>query len=303
MARADHAPRRFLHMGDRLAFSDGLVALAVAAAVVFVAFRGHTEALIPLYAVGVFLAFTLSQAGMVVHWRRHRSPGWRRRAAVNALGATLSGLVLLTAAATKFTQGAWVVVVAVPLLVLLSLAIHRHYRTLRRSLALHPSPDGGPTPPTAPLPGAVEPGAPAEAQELPQQVRHLVVVPVARLNRASLRALAYAASLGQPTLAVHIAPEDDEADRFREQWEAWGDHVRLETIVSPYRAVIGPLAHYLEALHASRPDVLLTVIVPEVVLRSRWHRPLHNRVEQRLRRALRPLPGVVVTNLPVHLSE
>ncbi|MEU8296467.1 APC family permease [Micromonospora sp. NPDC048909] len=303
MARAGHAPRRFLHMGDRLAFSDGLIALAVAAGLVFVAFRGHTEALIPLYAVGVFLAFTLSQTGMVVHWRRRRDGGWRRRAAVNAVGATLSGLVLVTAALTKFTEGAWVVVIAVPLLVLLSLAIHRHYRTLDRSLALAPSPNGKRALTPAPLPGAIEPGAPAEAQELPQQVRHLVVVPVARLNRASLRALAYAASLGQPTLAVHIAPEDAESDRFREQWRAWGDHVRLETIVSPYRAVIGPLAHYLEALHVSRPDVLLTVIVPEVVLRSRWHRPLHNRVEQRLRRALRPLPGVVVTNLPVHLSE
>jgi hypothetical protein len=130
-----------------------------------------------------------------------------------------------------------------------------------------------------------------------------VVVPVARLNRASLRALAYAASLGQPTLAVHIAPEEAEADRFREQWRAWGDHLRLETIVSPYRAVIGPLAHYLEALHATRPELTLTVIVPEVVLRRRWHRPLHSRAEQRLRAALRALPGVVVTSVPVHLAE
>ncbi|WBB65170.1 APC family permease [Micromonospora sp. WMMD812] len=304
MARAGHAPRRFLHMGDRLAFSDGLVALALAAGVVFVAFRGYTESLIPLYAVGVFLAFTLSQAGMVVHWHRRRGRGWRRRAVVNAVGGTLSGLVLVTAAFSKFTEGAWVVVLAVPLLVLLSLAIHRHYRMLNRSLALHPSPDGpGPATAPAPLPGAAEPGAPGEAQELPQQVRHLVVVPVARLNRAALRALAYAVSLGQPTLAVHIAPEDPEADRFREQWRAWGDHVRLETIVSPYRAVIGPLAHYLEALHTTRPEVLLTVVVPEVVVRSRWHRPLHSRTEQRLRRALRPLPGVVVTNLPVHLDH
>ncbi|MEV1329156.1 APC family permease [Micromonospora costi] len=306
MARAGHAPRRFLHMGDRLAFSDGLVALSVAAGVVFVAFRGHTQALIPLYAVGVFLAFTLSQIGMVVHWRRRRNPGWRRRAGVNAVGAVLSGLVLVTAAFTKFAAGAWVVIVAVPLLVLLSLTIHRHYRTLQRSLALHPSPDSRrrrPAVAPAPLLGAEERGAPAEAQELPQQVRHLVVVPVARLNRASLRALAYAVSLGQPTLAVHIAPEDPEADLFREQWEAWGDHVRLEIIVSPYRAVIGPLAHYLEALHVSAPDVLLTVIVPEVVVRRRWHRPLHSRAEQRLRRALQALPGVVVTSLPVHLAD
>ncbi|MET7971361.1 APC family permease [Micromonospora sp. NPDC005305] len=292
MARDGHAPRRFLHMGDRLAFSNGLVALSLAAGLVFVTFRGNTESLIPLYAVGVFLAFTLSQAGMVVHWRRRRDRGWRRRLAVNAVGAILSGLVLLTAAVSKFTEGAWVVVVAVPLLVLLFRRIHRHYATLNRALALHP--------PATAVPG---PAGSAEGEELPQEVRHLVVVPVARLNRASLRALAYAASLGQPTLAVHIAPEESEADRFREQWRAWGDHLRLETIVSPYRAVIGPLAHYLEALHTTRPELTLTVIVPEVVLRRRWHRPLHSRAEQRLRAALRALPGVVVTSVPVHLAE
>ncbi|GAA4572959.1 potassium transporter KimA [Micromonospora coerulea] len=293
MAREGHAPRRFLHMGDRLAFSNGLVALSLAAAVIFVVFGGHTESLIPLYAVGVFLAFTLSQAGMVVHWRRRRGRGWHHRLALNAVGAALSGLVLVTAAVAKFAEGAWVVVIAVPLLVLLFRRIHRHYAALHRALALHP-------PPAA---GAASRAGPAEGEELPQEVRHLVIVPVARLNRASLRALAYAASLGQPTLAVHIAPEDAEADRFREQWGAWGDHVRLETIVSPYRTVIGPLAHYLEALHAARAELTLTVIVPEVVLRRRWHRLLHSRAEQRLRSALRALPGVVVTSVPVHISE
>ncbi|MFG3699476.1 APC family permease [Micromonospora sp. NPDC047620] len=304
MARDGHAPRRFLHMGDRLAFSNGLVALTAAAAVILVAFRGRTESLIPLYAVGVFLAFTLSQTGMVVHWRRRRGPGWRRRATINAVGAVFSGLVLVTAAVAKFTEGAWVVVVAVPLLILLFRAIQRHYRMLHRSLALHPPPAGpAPGPPVVPArPTTAGPAAP-EDEELPEQVRHLVVVPVARLNRASLRALAYAASLGQPTLAVHIAPEEQESDRFREQWRAWGDHLRLETIVSPYRAVIGPLAHYLEALHVSRVDLVLTVVVPEVMVRSRWHRLLHSRTEQRLRAALRRLPGVVVTSLPVHLDE
>ncbi|MER5702357.1 APC family permease [Micromonospora sp. NPDC002296] len=292
MARAGHAPRRFLHMGDRLAFGNGLVALSVTAALVFLAFGGHTEALIPLYAVGVFLAFTLSQAGMVVHWRRRRGARWRRRLVVNAFGATLSGLVLLTAAVAKFAEGAWVVVVAVPLLVLLFHRVQRHYRRLDGALALRP-PGGSPA--------SSGPSLPAEGQEVPQQIQHLVVVPVARLNRASLRALAYAASLGQPTLAVHLAPNEEEADRFRGQWEAWGDHLRLETIVSPYRAVIGPLAHYLEALHASRADLVLTVIVPEVVLRHPWHRPLHSQVERRLRRALRELAGVVVTSVPVHL--
>ncbi|MEU8259146.1 APC family permease [Micromonospora sp. NPDC048999] len=299
MARNGHAPRRFLHLGDRLSFNNGLVALALAATLIFVTFGGQTQSLIPLYAVGVFLAFTLSQAGMVVHWRRHRDRGWRRRLLINAVGATLSGVVLVIAAFSKFAEGAWVVVIAVPLLVLLARWIHRHYAKLNHALALHtPSPPG-------PASGGAPrgPGGSAEGEELPQEVRHLVVVPVARLNRASLRALAYAASLGQPTLAVHIAPEDAEADRFREQWRAWGDHLRLETIVSPYRAVIGPLAHYLEALHTARPELTLTVIVPEVVLRHRWHRFLHSRADHRLRAALGSLPGVVVTSVPVHVAD
>ncbi|MEU3452063.1 APC family permease [Micromonospora sp. NPDC006766] len=299
MARNGHAPRRFLHLGDRLSFNNGLVALALAATLIFVTFGGQTQSLIPLYAVGVFLAFTLSQAGMVVHWRRHRDRGWRRRLTINAVGATLSGVVLVIAAVGKFAQGAWVVVIAVPLLVLLARWIHRHYATLNHALALH-----APSPPGPAAGGAPRgPTGSAEGEELPQEVRHLVVVPVARLNRASLRALAYAASLGQPTLAVHIAPEDAEADRFREQWRAWGDHLRLETIVSPYRAVIGPLAHYLEALHTARPELTLTVIVPEVVLRHRRHRFLHSRAGHRLRAALRGLPGVVVTSVPVHIAD
>ncbi|MDG4786743.1 APC family permease [Micromonospora sp. WMMD1102] len=285
MARDSYAPRQFLHMGDRLAFSNGIIVLAVAAALIFVAFGGYTQSLIPLYAVGVFLAFTLSQGGMVVHWRRHREPGWRWRAALNATGALLCGLVLVTAGVTKFAEGAWVVVVAVPLLVLLCLQIRRHYDAMRQALT-------------------VPAGAPGTGAELvPGELRHLVVVPVARLNLAALRALAYATSLGQPAFAVHLTSEQEEADRFRRQWEAWGGHLRLETIISPYRTVIAPLAQYVGALRSARPEVTLTVVVPEIVVRHLWHHILHTRTELRLRRALRGVPGVVVTSVPVQLPE
>ncbi|AVT35724.1 APC family permease [Plantactinospora sp. BB1] len=322
MARDSYAPRRFLHMGDRLAFSNGIIALAVAAALIFVAFGGYTQSLIPLYAVGVFLAFTLSQSGMVMHWRRHRAPGWRWRAALNATGAVLCALVLVTAAITKFVEGAWVVVVAVPLLVLLCLHIRWHYDAMRQALTLPATTPGTDTAATRPdgrtgaeRTGAAEQGRrPNEVAETtgpgdlrvdltPGEVRHLVVVPVARLNLAALRALAYAASLGQPAFAVHLSPEQEEADRFRRQWETWGDHLRLETIISPYRTVIAPLAQYVEALHSVRPEVTLTVVVPEIVVRHLWHQLLHTRTELRLRRALRDVPGVVVTSVPVHLPE
>ncbi|GAA3775261.1 hypothetical protein GCM10022225_73940 [Plantactinospora mayteni] len=347
MARDGYAPRRFLHLGDRLALSNGLVALALAAALIFVTFGGYTQSLIPLYAVGVFLAFTLSQSGMVRHWRRHRVPGWRWRATLNAFGAVLCGLVLVTAAITKFLAGAWVAVLAVPLLVLFCLQIRRHYDTMRQALALPPAPVGRQRRPRDGSPGpgrdqateqdrradAVEQDRRADATEQdrradateqdrradeveetsgpgdlrvdlsPGEVRHLVVVPVARLNLAALRALAYATSLGQPAFAVHLSPEQEEADRFRRQWETWGDHLRLETIISPYRTVIAPLAQYVEALHSVRPEVTLTVVVPEIVVRHLWHQLLHTRAELRLRRALREVPGVVVTSVPIHLPE
>ncbi|BCB76525.1 hypothetical protein Pflav_029350 [Phytohabitans flavus] len=138
MARDAYVPRRFLQMGDRLALTNGLVALSVAAAVILIVSRGRTQALIPLYAVGVFLAFTLSQIGMVNHWRRHRKPGWRRSAAINTVGATLSAIVLVSAAVTKFIAGAWVVVIAVPALVFLCIRIRRHYDRVRQALSLRP---------------------------------------------------------------------------------------------------------------------------------------------------------------------
>jgi amino acid transporter len=289
LARDGYAPRRFLHMGDRLGFSNGIIVLAGTAGLLYVAFSGRTEALIPLYAVGVFLAFTLSQSGMVVHWQRHRGAHWRKKLALNAVGAGLSAVVLATAAGTKFLAGAWLVVLAVPLIVGVCLAIHRHYDTINRALA--PRFADGPAPSDA---------EPYEGEEYPHEIRHLIVVPVARLNVAALRALAYAATLGPPVLAVHIAPEETAANRFRRQWESWGAHLRLEVIVSPYRAIVAPLAHYIDALHTERPDLTITVILPELVVRSRAQRLLHSRTEHRLRRALAPLSDVVITSVPVH---
>lgn len=306
MARDHYAPRRFLHMGDRLAFSDGIVALAVTATVIFLAFRGRIQSLIPLYAVGVFLAFTLSQTGMVVHWWRDRGAHWRKSIAVNAVGALVSGLVLLTAAVTKFTEGAWVLVLGVPLLIVAALRIHRHYATVREVLALRPPPEsaGELADTVAPVPpgkAATPRSAVREEQESPDEIRVLVVVPVARLDRAALRALAYATSLRHPVLAVHISPGQEEAERFRGHWNTWGDHIPLEIIISPYRAVIAPLAHYLCALSAQRQDIIVTVVLPETVVTRSWHGILHSRTAERLRRQLRVFPGIVIVSVPIHM--
>jgi amino acid transporter len=303
MARDGFAPRLFLRLGDRLAFTNGVIVLAIPAAVIFVAFRGQTDPLIPLFAVGVFVAFTLAQSGMVAHWWRHRGRGWRSALATNLVGAVMSGIVVLVAAVTKFVEGAWVVVVLVTLIVLAARHVHEHYRRARAALTPRPDAPGVvpivhvPSPRL--VPAAV--GEQVEQQDAPVEVHGFVVVPVAVLDLAGLHALAYAVSLGQPVLAVHISPTDDEATRFKRVWKAWGDHLPLEVVVSPYRATVAPLANYIEALHRQREDVTLTLVVPELVVAKAWQRLLHNRISQRLRAALIAYEGIVITTVPFHL--
>ncbi|MGW4028710.1 APC family permease [Streptomyces sp. NPDC004838] len=312
LARDGYAPRAFMRLGDRLAYSNGIVLLSLTAALVFVAFNGQTGALIPLYAVGVFLAFTLSQAGMVVHWWRLRDRHWRKSLVFNATGGLLSAVVFITAGISKFTSGAWVAIVAVALFLAVTTGIRRHYESARAALQLHPhaievpahviaGPPPARRPPVPPEQRPGRTGTDQESEELPEEVQHLSVVAIATLDLASMRTLAYAASLQQPVLALHISLSEDEAHRFRGYWTLWGDHLPLEILVSPYRAVVAPLVHYLEALHRQHPDLTLTVIVPEIVTRHRRHQFLHSRTARRLRHALRPLPKIVVTSVPFHL--
>jgi amino acid transporter len=304
MACDSYVPRTFLRMGDRLAFSHGIIALAVVAAAVFVGFGGRVDALIPLYAVGVFLAFTLAQTGMVVHWRRHRERHWRKAAVTNAVGAALSAVVLAVTAITKFAHGAWLVVLLIPLIVWACFKIHAHYEQTHHALIPSagdpPAASANVQPRADPQPAPVRPGP--ELACNPDEVCNLVLVPLAAIDASSLHALAYAVSLAQPVLAVHISADEDEAARFHAYWRAWGEHVPLEVIVSPYRSTVAPLANYIEALHYQKPDVTLTVVVPEIVVRKLWQRALHRRIGPHLRRALRPLPGIAITSIPFHLE-
>jgi amino acid transporter len=304
MARDRYAPTAFLRMGDRLAFTAGIVVLAVPAAIVYAAFNGQTEPLIPLFAVGVFVAFTLAQSGMVAHWWHHREHGWQRALAINLVGAVLSGAVAIIAAVTKFVEGAWLVVVLIPLIVLACLRIHHHYQ--RAHGQLMPRADAAlVTPPVRPPPPESDGDGrrpPPEEQDAPSEIEHLVVVPVAVLDLPALRALAYAASLQVPVLAVHVSPSEEEGERFHRYWNAWGAYLPLEVVVSPYRATVAPLANYIEALHRQQPDITLTVIVPEIITAHRWESILHGRIAQRLRRTLIRHEGIVVTSVPFHLE-
>jgi amino acid transporter len=309
MARDGYAPRVFLRMGDRLAFTNGILVLAVPAAVIYAAFNGQTSPLIPLFAIGVFLAFTLAQSGMVAHWWRHRERGWRAALATNLLGAVLSAVVVVIAAITKLTEGAWVVVVLIPSIVLGCQRVQAHYKSARK--ALTPRPDSaeqaraggvaiGVAPPRlAPVASELL----AEAQDDPDEVHSFAVVPIAVLDLSALHALAYAVSLGQPVLAVHVSPTHEEAERFTRSWRAWGDHLPLEVLVSPYRATVAPLANYIAALHRQRPDVTLTLVVPEIIVAKRWQRILHNRIGARLRSSLIAYDGIIITTVPFHLPR
>jgi amino acid transporter len=307
MARDDQAPRLFLRLGDRLAFSNGIIALVVLAAAVYAGFGGNTTALIPLYAVGVFLAFTLSQTGMIVRWWRRRDPHWRKSMLLNATGAAFSGVALVVAAVTKFQAGAWVALLSISVIVVVAELVRRHYTRTREALALDSTgidaidedlrPQAlGPAARITPASVAVE------HEERPEQMQQLTLLPIGSFDRATMRALAYASGIGHPLLAVHIAPSEQERARFQRYWQVWGDHLPLEIVVSPYRAIVAPLVSYVIALREQRPELMLTIVMPEIIVAHWWQRPLHNQLAARLRRAVRRLPRTIVVMVPYHLA-
>ena len=186
----------------------------------------------------------------------------------------------------------------------MALRIRRHYDLEAEATALHP--EAVEVPPYAPFTPVVEASSPdgeqAEREESPTEIRHLVIVPLAGLDLPSVRALAYAVSLRQPVLVLHLSPTQEEARRYRDYWHTWGDHLPLAVVVSPHRAIVAPLVNYIAALHYQRPGLTLTVILPEIVVCHWWHRLLHNQTAPRLRRGLRPLPKIVITSIPFHLQ-
>ena len=281
LGRDRFLPRVFSFRGDRLAFTSGIVLLAAVAIVLLIAFRGSLDGLIPLYAVGVFASFTLSQAGMVIHWRRVRGPGWRRSAIVNGTGAVATGIVTLVIAGTKFVHGAWLIVLLIPLLIGLFVAIRGHYVRLA---------------------AASEPATPISAD----QVRIRVVVPIATLDVRARQALAYAraiSGMANGVIAVHVADSTAEADAFKDAWTGWRTPEELVIIESPYRSLTGPLLAYVDALAELHPDETITVVLPEFVPSHWWENLLHNQTALRLKAALLYRPGIVVASVPYHLGR
>ena len=286
LARDGFLPRVFSFRGDRLAFSYGIVVLAAIAVVLIVIFGGSVTNLIPLYTVGVFVAFTLSQSGMVRRWWRLRSqePGWQRRAAINGVGALTTGVVAVEVAAAKFALGAWIVLILIPLLVAMMLFISRQYRSVAAKLAVRPDA-------TIPRPHREE----------------RVVVPVPGINRAVVQAINVGRSIAPDVRAVLVSDDPDEAARIQERWQRQLSDIPLVFVESPYRALVGPLLAYLDVLDLAWPPdkkaPITFVVIPEYVARSWWERILYNQNVKRLRAALLGRPHTVVVNVPYTREE
>jgi amino acid transporter len=277
IAADKYLPRQLANRGDRLVFSNGVLILATMAGVLIVAFGGLTNALIPLYAVGVFTSFTLSQTGMVRHHQKEREPRWKFNSWLNGVGAVTTFIILLVVAVTKFTSGAWVVIVVIPCIIVLFKSIHTHYT-------------------------GVEEGLQAAPDYRQRPMNHTVVVLVGSVHRGVLEALAYAKSM-RPNrlLAVTVVSDEDEQEKIARDWAHYGIDIPLEIVFSPYRELARPVLRFVEELDAQRSNDIVTVVIPEFVVSSWWGQLLHNQSALFLKGRLLFRKGTVVTSVPYHV--
>ena len=279
LARDRFIPRQFATQGDRLVFSNGIVILAGLASVLVVVFQGETQELLPLYAIGVFISFTVSQAGMVRRWLRLKEPTWAWRIWFNAVGALVTSVVLLTLTFTKFLEGAWIVVALIPVLVGLFLVVHRHYNTVASQLSL-------------------------EDMSTPGPIDGTIMVLVGDLHRGVVRALQYAQSLSPNAKAVYVETDPERTRRLEERWGKWGMGVPLVVLNSPYRMLLGPLMEYIDQLQRQRGENhVVTIVVPEFIPAKWWQQLLHNQTALLIKGQLLFRRNVVVTDVPYHLKH
>jgi len=285
-------PRQLTYRGSRLVYSRGIMALALIACLLITIFQASVTALIPLYAIGVFLSFSLSQVGMARRWWKigHLPPdqevkergstlrfesGWTIKMVVNGFGGFCTAVVMLVFAVTKFRDGAWIVLILIPTLVVAFYAIHRHYRELAAHLSL-------------------------ERYGSPMRIsRHRVIMPISGVHRGTVAALRYARSVSDDVTAVHVSVDPDEAERLRRKWDLWGEGIRLVILDSPYRLLLEPLLGYIEEIAAQRqPNEAITIVVPQFVPRHWWQNLLHAQAAIILRLLLLSKPEIVVTDVP-----
>ena len=289
-------PRQLTYRGSRLVYSRGIMALAVLASLLIVGFHASVTRLIPLYAIGVFLSFTLSQAGMARRWWKsghlapgveikepgstlRYEPGWQLKIVINSLGAFCTAVVMVVFAITKFADGAWIILILVPTLVTIFFGIHHHYRGLAKSLSLE------------------------NKGNLQRIRRHRVILPISGVHQGSLAALNYARTLSDDVTAVHVSIDPDETEKVKDKWEHWGEGIRLVILESQYRQLVEPLLEYIEELASIRqPNELITIVVPQFVPRRWYYNLLHTQTAFWLRLALLFRPGIVITDVPYQVD-
>ncbi len=279
MASDSYLPTQLSNRGDRLVFSNGILILGFLSALLIAIFGGNTHALIPLYAIGVFTAFTLSQAGMVKHWLAHKNNGWVRGMLINGIGTATTAIVLVLIAFEKFTQGAWIVVLVIPGLVVLTRKIHRHYLSIARQLSL----DG------------IEGNNKAYRH-------HSVVVPISGANKAVMSALKYAKTLSEDVRAVHVSIDREITDRIKAEWKEYDIDVPLTVLDSPYHSITEPLMEFIDEIKLHKGGIV-TVVLPEFVPNKWWHHLLHNETALFIKWVLLFKRGLVSTSVPFHLRK
>lgn len=278
IASDGYLPKQLANRGDRLVFSNGVLVLAITAGALLIGFGGKTNALIPLYAVGVFTSFTLSQAGMVVHHRKEKALGWKRNIVLNGVGSLATLVVLLIVAITKFSSGAWVPLVVIPSIIMFFRVIHSHYKSVAVNLEV-------------------------TADYKTRPVNHTVVVLIGKVHRGALEALAYARSLNPNRLiAVCVVSDDEEEAAVVESWRVFDIEIPLELVYSPYRELAGPVLAFIDELDAQRDNDTITVVIPEFVVDSWWAQLLHNQSALVLKARLLFRKGTVVISVPYHME-
>jgi len=280
LARDRFLPRQFANQGDRLVFSNGIIVLSAFAALLIVAFGADTHSLLPLYAVGVFMSFTISQSGMVRRWLRRRERGWRWRVWINGLGATATGIVMLTLAATKFVEGAWIVVVVIPIVIAMFVTMRRHYEEVARELSLEGLGD------------------------LPR-FRHTVLVLVGDVHRGVVRAVQYATTLAPHAAirGVFVETDPTRTARVEDKWARCDLGVPLVVLTSPYRSLLGPFLDYVDQVQARDPEGMITIVLPEFIPARWWQHLLHNQTALLIKASLLFRRNVVVADVPYHLKH
>jgi amino acid transporter len=284
LARDGFLPRQLSILGDRLVYSNGIIFLSAAAAMLVIIFKGEVNSIIPLYAVGVFTSFTLSQLGMVIRWGRIKTTGWQASMVMNAIGALATLVVLTVIILTKFVAGAWVVVVAIPLLVWLFLSINRHYKYVAERLSINDLAPRGYIP-----------------RSRMEKVTHPAIVIMGNLNRGTVEALDYARSIADEIIAVHVDIGSTDRAKLRTRWEELESDIKLVILDSQYRSLVEPIVDYISSYEKEHPDVLSTIIIPAFVTRNWWEGLLHNQTTWFIKAALLGKRSRVVTTVRYYL--